>query len=47
MFAVGLTPAELVNAKPTGQLKPQLESSWTPTGNHVSWTVTLRPDHPR
>jgi peptide/nickel transport system substrate-binding protein len=43
MFAVGLASAQLVNATPNGQLKPQLASSWTQAPNKLSWTVTLRP----
>jgi peptide/nickel transport system substrate-binding protein len=43
MFAVGLASAQLVNATPNGQLKPQLASSWTQAANKLSWTFTLRP----
>jgi peptide/nickel transport system substrate-binding protein len=42
MFAVGLASAQLVNATPNGQLKPQLASSWTQAANKLSWTFTLR-----
>ncbi len=43
MFAVGLASAQLVNATPSGQLKPQLASSWTQAADKLSWTFTLRP----
>jgi peptide/nickel transport system substrate-binding protein len=43
MFAVGLASAQLVNTNASGQLKPQLASSWTQAGNKLSWTFTLRP----
>jgi peptide/nickel transport system substrate-binding protein len=43
MFAVGLASAQLVNATPDGQVKPQLASSWAPSADKLSWTFTLRP----
>ena len=43
MFAVGLASAQLVNVNATGQLKPQLASSWTQAADKLSWTFTLRP----
>lgn len=42
MFAVGLASAQLVNATPNGQVKPQLASSWTQSADKLSWTFTLR-----
>lgn len=43
MFAVGLASAQLVNANGSGQLKPQLASSWQESADKLSWTFTLRP----
>ena len=43
MFAVGLASAQLVNANGSGQLKPQLASSWKESADKLSWTFTLRP----
>jgi peptide/nickel transport system substrate-binding protein len=43
MFAVGLASAQLVNATPTGQLVPQLATSWTQAPDKLSWTFALRP----
>ncbi len=43
MFAVGLASAQLVNENATGQLKPQLASSWAESADKLSWTFTLRP----
>jgi peptide/nickel transport system substrate-binding protein len=43
MFAVGLASAQLVNATGSGQLKPQLASSWQESADKLSWTFTLRP----
>jgi len=43
MFAVGLASAQLVNTNASGQLKPQLASSWTQAADKLSWTFTLRP----
>jgi peptide/nickel transport system substrate-binding protein len=43
MFVVGLASAQLVNANASGQLKPQLASSWTQAADKLSWTFTLRP----
>jgi len=43
MFAVGLASAQLVNTTGSGQLKPQLASSWTESADKLSWTFTLRP----
>jgi peptide/nickel transport system substrate-binding protein len=43
MFAVGLASAQLIIESPTGQLEPQLATSWTPSADKLSWTVTLRP----
>jgi peptide/nickel transport system substrate-binding protein len=43
MFVVGLASAQLVNATGSGQLKPQLASSWQESADKLSWTFTLRP----
>ncbi len=43
MFAVGLASAQLIIENPSGKLEPQLATSWTPSANKLSWTVTLRP----
>jgi peptide/nickel transport system substrate-binding protein len=43
MFLVGLASAQLVNTNASGQLKPQLASSWTQAPDKLSWTFTLRP----
>ena len=43
MFAVGLASAQLVNINGSGQLKPQLASSWQESADKLSWTFTLRP----
>jgi peptide/nickel transport system substrate-binding protein len=43
MFAVGLASAQLIIASPSGQLEPQLATSWTPSADKLSWTITLRP----
>jgi peptide/nickel transport system substrate-binding protein len=43
MFAVGLASAQLVNTTGSGQLKPQLASSWKQSADKLSWTFTLRP----
>ncbi len=42
MFAVGLASAQLIIASPSGKLEPQLATSWTPSADKLSWTVTLR-----
>jgi peptide/nickel transport system substrate-binding protein len=43
MFAVGLASAQLIISSPTGKLEPQLATSWVPSANRLSWTITLRP----
>lgn len=43
MFIVGLASAQLVNTNASGQLEPQLASSWTQSPDKLSWTFTLRP----
>jgi peptide/nickel transport system substrate-binding protein len=43
MFAVGLASAQLIISSPSGKLEPQLATSWTPSANRLSWTITLRP----
>jgi peptide/nickel transport system substrate-binding protein len=42
MFAVGLASAQLVNTNSSGQVVPQLASSWTQAADKLSWTFTLR-----
>ena len=44
MFAVGLASAQLVISSPSGQLEPQLATSWAPSASKLSWTFTLRPN---
>jgi peptide/nickel transport system substrate-binding protein len=43
MFAVGLASAQLIIASPGGELEPQLATSWKPSADKLSWTITLRP----
>jgi peptide/nickel transport system substrate-binding protein len=43
MFAVGLASAQLIIESPGGKLEPQLATSWTPSADKLSWTISLRP----
>lgn len=43
MFIVGLANAQLINENPSGQLIPQLATSWKPASGCLSWTLALRP----
>lgn len=42
MFMVGLASAGLVVQTPTGQLRPQLATSWTESKDKLHWTLQLR-----
>lgn len=42
MFLVGLASAGLITESPTGQLEPQLATTWTESANNLSWTIRLR-----
>jgi peptide/nickel transport system substrate-binding protein len=43
MWVVGLASAGLIIQSTSGQLQPQLATSWTQSANKLSWTITLRP----
>jgi peptide/nickel transport system substrate-binding protein len=42
MFIVGLASAGLIIESPTGQLKPQLATSWSASSDGLDWTLNLR-----